>query len=58
MNTPMKKIGIDGNALTDSPYRLALTNKYDDKRPLNTILSFDPSKRSVDFQMNYDLGKH
>ncbi|XP_053393703.1 uncharacterized protein LOC123525510 [Mercenaria mercenaria] len=55
MDTPMKKIGINGNAQTVSPYRLSLTNKYDAKRPLNTVFSFDPSKRSIDFQMNYDL---
>lgn len=56
MDTPMKNIEINGNAQVDSPYRLALTNKYDDNRPLNTIVSFDPTKRSIDFQMNYDPG--
>ncbi|XP_052255844.1 uncharacterized protein LOC127861416 isoform X2 [Dreissena polymorpha] len=55
IDTPMKKIGINGNAQTSSPYRLSLTNQYDNKRPLNTVVSFDLEKRSVDFQMNYDL---
>ena len=58
MDTPMKKIGINGNSQSVSPYRLSLTNKYDSKRPLNTVFSFDSGKRSIDFQMNYDLGMY
>jgi len=34
-----------------------MTNKYDNKHPINTVLSVDPAKKSFDFQMNYDLGK-
>ena len=41
----------------DSPYRMALENKYDNRRPLNTVFTLDPTKRSLDFQMNYDLGE-
>lgn len=58
MNSPMKKIGINGNAQTYSPYQLSLSNKYDAKHPLNTLFSFDTTKRSADFQMNYDLGMY
>ncbi|XP_052777718.1 uncharacterized protein LOC128215025 [Mya arenaria] len=55
IDTPMKKVGINGNIQAGSPYRLSLVNKYDNKKPLNTIVSFDSVKRSIDFQMNYDL---
>ena len=53
----MKKISILGNGRMDSPYRMALENKYNNRRPLNTVFTLDPTKRSVDFQMNYDLGE-
>ena len=54
----MKSIGINVNAQTKSPYSVSFTNRYDNNRPLNTIISLDPSKRSFDFQINYDLGKY
>ncbi|XP_052774531.1 uncharacterized protein LOC128213063 isoform X1 [Mya arenaria] len=41
IDTPMKKVGINGNIQAGSPYRLSLVNKYDNKKPLNTIVSFD-----------------
>ncbi|KAL4237155.1 hypothetical protein ACF0H5_005535 [Mactra antiquata] len=55
MDTPMKKININGNAQIISPYQLTLTNKYDNKRPLTTMAIFDPARRSASFQMNYDI---
>ena len=53
----MKKININGQAQTESAYRVALVNKYDSKTPLNTVLVLDPSRRSFDFSINYDLGE-
>ena len=57
VNTPVKKISILGNSRLDAPFRMALQNKYDNRRPLNTVFTLDASKKSVDFQMNYDLGR-
>ena len=57
VNTPVKKISILGNSRMDAPFRMSLENKYDNRRPLNTVFTLDPTKKSVDFQMNYDLGR-
>ena len=57
MDTPVKRISINGNARLEAPFRVALENKYDNKRPLYTILSINPIRRTIDFQMNYDIGE-
>ena len=57
INTPMKTVAVSGSANSKSPFVIALQNTYDNKKPLNTRLSVDASRKSLSFQMNYDLGE-
>jgi len=57
LQSPLKTISIFGSVQTDKQFIVSLRNVYDQKQPLNTVLRVDPSKRSVDFTMNYDQGE-
>ena len=46
---------MDASVAT-SPYKLTVKNLYDESKPINTELVFDPDQASLDFSMNYDLG--
>lgn len=54
MITPVKRISIVGNT-QKQPFQLSFKNSYDNKAPLTTLLSVDTVRRSVNFEMNYDL---
>ncbi len=56
MRSPMKNMDISGE-VEDSPYRLTIRNKYDDK-VVRTDLTIDPRRKIVDFQTNYDLSNY
>lgn len=57
LQSPLKTVSISGSVQTDRQFTASLRNVYDQKQPLNTVFTFDESRRSVDFFINYDLGR-
>lgn len=56
LQSPVKTISISGSVQTENKYRISLLNVYDRRQPLSTVLSIDPSRRALEFYINYDLG--
>lgn len=56
VRSPVKSMSMEASFDT-KPYRLSFKNLYDDSKPINTELTVDPEDASLDFNMNYDIGK-
>ena len=56
MRSPVKSMKMNGNIKTTAPYTIKLQSVSDKESPMNTELTLDPERRSIDLQMNYDLG--
>ena len=56
MYSPMKSVSLSGTIKTEAPYQLTMKNLYDNK-PVTASLTMDPSRPTVDFNMNFDKGK-
>ncbi|XP_052775371.1 uncharacterized protein LOC128213563 isoform X2 [Mya arenaria] len=55
LKSPVKSVSISGSAQTGDKFRVSLLNVYDNKRPLSTVFTVDPTSRAIDFMMNYKL---
>lgn len=58
LQSPIKSVSISGSVQNDDKFRISLLNIYDQKQPLTTTFTFDPSARAINFVTNYDEGMY
>lgn len=56
IRSPLKSMRMDAS-VESSPFKLSIKNMHDDMKPSNMELTVDPNQASLDFNMNYDIGR-